>query len=232
MKKCASRGEIKWKVTMKMNNEDSDKAPILACSWKDSGVVYFLSTAHSANDMITVERQSGANRIEVNAPAMVEDYCKGMGGVDLADQYRSSYCVRQKSMRWYLCLFYWFLGASIANSFACVMHHESNVQPGSKTSHLTFRKHIIHSLIGFSISPSENSPTFTPKLKRPRLNDCESLPYACVSDASHLPIKQTRHRCQWCHLMKGEEHRTNYVCRECNVSLCIECFAPFHDYRD
>ena len=78
-----------------------------------------MSTAHRGGNVGVVERQSGPNTMHVDAAPMAEQYCQNMGGVDLAGQYRSSYCVRQKSKRWYLCLFYWILDAALVNAFIC-----------------------------------------------------------------------------------------------------------------
>ena len=51
-----------------MSDENTEKAPILACSWRDSGVVYFMSTtAHRGGNVGVVERQrSGPNTIHVD----------------------------------------------------------------------------------------------------------------------------------------------------------------------
>jgi hypothetical protein len=69
-----------------MNDELEDYAPILSYAWKDSGVVYLLSTSHQGGDTITVQQKSGASTIEVLAPLMAQKYCNGMKGVDLANQ--------------------------------------------------------------------------------------------------------------------------------------------------
>jgi 3-deoxy-D-manno-octulosonic-acid transferase len=44
MKKLTLKGTIKWRITIKMDNEDEEHAPILSYAWKNSGVVYFMST--------------------------------------------------------------------------------------------------------------------------------------------------------------------------------------------
>jgi hypothetical protein len=47
IKKKKPYGSLKWMMaTIRMNNETIDSAPILACSWWDSSVVYFMSTLH------------------------------------------------------------------------------------------------------------------------------------------------------------------------------------------
>jgi hypothetical protein len=44
MKKSTPRGTMKWRITTKMNDEDEKHAFILSYAWKDSGIVYFMST--------------------------------------------------------------------------------------------------------------------------------------------------------------------------------------------
>lgn len=84
MKKSASKGTMKWCVTTKLDNESEEHAPILLYAWKDSGVVYFISTCHQGGDSIMIKRQSGAVIADVPAPSMAQDYCNGMRGVDIA----------------------------------------------------------------------------------------------------------------------------------------------------
>ena len=232
MAESAPRGVINWRITTRMNNETVDHAPILACSWKDSSVVYFLSTSHRGGETTHVQRRSGASLHNVVAPAMTDTYCIGMRGVDIADQLRASYTVRQKSRRWYMTLFYWFLDSAIVNAFICSTFCNSEEEGLNVHKQLEFRESLILSLIGYTIStPVDMSITFPPSIRR-RLDTFESLPIVRVINASHLPVRKTRGRCQWCHLYQGKQSKSNYKCRDCNVNLCIDCFIPFHDFRN
>jgi hypothetical protein len=53
-----------------MDNEDEEHASIFSYAWKNSGVVYFMSTCHWEGDTIMVERQSGALVVKVPASAI------------------------------------------------------------------------------------------------------------------------------------------------------------------
>jgi hypothetical protein len=53
---------------MKLSNEHEKKAFVLACSWKNSGVVYFLSTSHQGGETKIVHRQSGISTINIVTP--------------------------------------------------------------------------------------------------------------------------------------------------------------------
>jgi len=162
---------------------------------------------------------------------MVETYCLGMRGVDIADQLRSSYPIRQKTKRWYMSMFYWCVESALINAFACSRFHEPNEDLTSGSTNLAFRSAVIYNLIGYALSVSADRAISAEQPIRTRLDTLDSLPTTRVINAFHLPVRKTKGRCQWCWLMKEEQHRTNYKCRECHVNLCIECFVPFHDFR-
>ena len=68
---------------------------------------------------VRVERRKGREKVNRPAPPMAREYGDKMGGVDLSDQYRSSYTVHQKSKRWYMALFYWVVDCALSNAFLC-----------------------------------------------------------------------------------------------------------------
>lgn len=47
----------------------------------------------------------------------ITNYTQFMGGVDLADQYCSTYCFMKKSLKWWRKLFFWELEICIINSY-------------------------------------------------------------------------------------------------------------------
>jgi hypothetical protein len=97
MKKSTLKGTMNWRVTTKMNDKFEDHAFILLYAWKDSGVVYLLSTSHQGGDTITMQRKSGASTIEVPAPLITQKYYNRMKGVDIANQLQFLYFIRQKN---------------------------------------------------------------------------------------------------------------------------------------
>lgn len=44
----------------------------------------------------------------------------------------------------------------------------------------------------------------------------------------HLPIERTFRRCSYCST-KEMEKRSQIICRKCEIALCLECFATFHE---
>jgi hypothetical protein len=68
-----------------MNNKSIDSTLILVCSWRNSSVVYFMSTLHRGDETTIIQCQSGALKINVQALIMAEQYCKFIRGVNIAD---------------------------------------------------------------------------------------------------------------------------------------------------
>jgi hypothetical protein len=64
---------------------------------------------HGGDETIIIQRQSETSKIDVQTLIMAEQYCKFMKNINIANQLRASYTTRQKTKRWYLCLFYWCL---------------------------------------------------------------------------------------------------------------------------
>jgi hypothetical protein len=76
MKKKKPHSSLKWMATTRINNETIDSAPILACSWWESGVVYFISTLHRGDETTIIQCQSRDSKIDVQTPIITEQYCK------------------------------------------------------------------------------------------------------------------------------------------------------------
>jgi hypothetical protein len=66
-----------------MNNETINSVLILAYSWWNKGVVYFMSTLHRSDETIIIQHQSRASKINVQAPIITEQYCKFMKSVHI-----------------------------------------------------------------------------------------------------------------------------------------------------
>ena len=75
----------------------------------------------------------GENTKLLPIPKIIDDYNQYMGGVDIADQLRSNYCVQQKSQRNCLPLFFLLLDTAIINSYRLYQkHHPNTLHPSSE----------------------------------------------------------------------------------------------------
>ena len=90
---------------------------LVASVWKDSKLVYVMSTnSDPATDATVQRKERDGTSISVSCPTNVVAYNKFMGGVDHADQLRNYYRVRYKTRKFY-CYIFWYIFDS-----AVVMH--------------------------------------------------------------------------------------------------------------
>jgi hypothetical protein len=109
---------------------------VLAILWIDNGPVHMLTTIHGIKDdkwkiptirrrpretssnAINVRRVFGeATQKEVPIPKAIDDYNHFMGGVDIADQYRSYYNCQLTASRTWMPLMFWLIDTAIVNSY-------------------------------------------------------------------------------------------------------------------
>ena len=129
------------------------------------------------------------------------------------------YSSSRKSRRWWMRLFYYFLDASIVNSY--IIHREISQKNKQKSlSPLMFRSILVDELIGSFCQRTVLSHTgIHPKKQSSRF------------EGPHMPTEiKNRHRCARCSI-KNIEKRSSVVCRKCDVGLCINCFTPFHESK-
>ncbi|CAK9832752.1 PiggyBac transposable element-derived protein 4 [Anthophora retusa] len=74
---------------------------ILAAKWKDKKDIYLLSIKHKKIEMIEVEKKRWKNNNTITKPNIVLEYNNGMSGVDLQDNYLSSFSFMRKYVKSY-----------------------------------------------------------------------------------------------------------------------------------
>lgn len=97
--------------------------------WHDNKAVHFATNYHG-NEITSVQRTMKAgSKLTTKCPPVVKDYNNFMGGVDLADRYRSLYNVDRKSNKWWLRLFWGLLDITFVNAYViyCEMFGETDV---------------------------------------------------------------------------------------------------------
>lgn len=222
---------------LKAAESDSVGTTFLTVSkWKDRGKksVVVASTIHTVSDMSTVKRMTKEGvRVTVNCPKSIDDYNQHMGGVDLFDQLHSCYNVAWKSRRWWLKLFYYFVDATIVNSYILYKSDFAQRHPHNKPkSHLIFRSILANQLIGnFSFRKKTGTWLVVGKNKMKKVDGravgVENT-IRLINVGDHLPTHTTSRRCARCSTGKKPK-RSNVECTKCKVALCIPCFSLFHN---
>ncbi|KAJ8889727.1 hypothetical protein PR048_009228 [Dryococelus australis] len=81
--------------------------------------------------------------IRIPRPAVVSQYNKFMGGVDLADMLIELYHISMKSKRGYMRIFHWKLNVAVINSWLLYCRHHAELKtPGKNMSLLQFQAKI------------------------------------------------------------------------------------------
>jgi hypothetical protein len=219
----------------------SEARGVLCLAWQDNNIVLVLSTIHSPYLYTLVERKkpsatstnaaiartpfgSGAEsagiwKKHLDIPVAINDYNHYMGGVDIANQYRSSYEIHLRAMRTWFPLFFFFLDAAIVNAYR-IQYIAKEQQGQAKPSQLEFREKLYQELFQ---SASQAA--------RPRPNQQTEARF-------HQRISLGRRfACAWCQFKRekgkrGQQApRGTYGCRECGgIPLCLKgrCWDEFH----
>lgn len=106
--KTMVRGDYDYRVS---------NTKIRAFKWRDNKIVHFASNFHSTEEVSVKRTQKDGTRLDVKCPSIVADYNKHMGGVDRADQLRSTYGIIRRSRKWWHRLFWGFLDIAFVNAF-------------------------------------------------------------------------------------------------------------------
>jgi len=92
----------------------SKDGKMMAVCWKDSALVYNLSTCHEGvpnkrKDIVErkIRSSSGWNRSQLSCPPSIVEFNKYMGGVDRHDHLRSNYTLQRSTSKWWP-YFLWF----------------------------------------------------------------------------------------------------------------------------
>lgn len=119
----------------------------MALAWLDKRPVLMLSTYHDASIVTTERRAKNGDRVAVPKPVVIIDCTSHMGAVDRADYLCISYGFARKSIKWWRKMFFWLLEVSAVNSY--ILHNLNQATMNERpTTHLKFRKQLIHLLVG------------------------------------------------------------------------------------
>lgn len=215
-----------FKKNTKMNQGESQfwqSGNFVATIWQDKRAVRFLSTCCKPEEDGTVTRRRySSGSVQLPCPAVVKIYTKHMGGVDRSDRMVRTYSVSRQSKKWWYRLFYYLLDTALANSW--ILYNSSRNH--GELSELEYLKQLALALIG--TVPKHDKVQPQPKKKKGQL----VVPLRFTA-GNHWPknVKKQR-QCQHCARSGSNGPRSRYICKACNVHLCINsCFERYHTRR-
>ena len=212
---------------------------IIVIRWLDNSAVQLISNYMSHVDGPDAKRWSKKEKkyIQIKRPLIVHEYNIHMGGVDLCDMLLALYRICQRSVKYYMHIFYYCLGISVANGW--LLHRRHSEQKGINRKHhltlLKFKAQVANSLLhsGKSSGVKRGRPSLQEDdLKRGKRGRQPSVPTPSADvrkdGVGHLPhFADKQQRCNHC--------KTGYSsiqCSKCKVHLCMvkkrNCFSDFH----
>ncbi|CAG4963420.1 unnamed protein product [Parnassius apollo] len=219
-----AKGEYKWRVNQN----------VAFFVWKDTKLVYVLSTAYHPRQKTCRRTQKDGSKSNVSCPIGILEYTKRMGGVDRFDQKRGTYSISRRSKRWWMRIFYFLVDSAITNAY--IIYTQNDRVHNPMTS-LHFRTVLARNLIdNFSsrkrtVAQSPNFVTKKPKGPTSRQKAIHGIPDELrLNDVgSHMPMELPKYRrCRACS-SKNLNKTSKIQCTKCQVPLCIvPCFAQFH----
>lgn len=196
------------------------KGQLLAIKWKDKRDVFMLSTMDKAAMVETEAGRGGHQKIK---PAAVRRYNANKAGVDRHDQMASYYPLHRKTVKWWKKMFFSLFMMGVIN-----VHKYMNFKNGQSTRLETFIKELAKELAAVNNESMPRPPTAANEPIRHKSGD-------------HFPIRippterkqRPTQRCIKCGSKRdanGKRIRkeSSWMCRECDVPLCVECFYSYH----
>ncbi|XP_047141142.1 piggyBac transposable element-derived protein 3-like [Hydra vulgaris] len=118
--------------------------------WYDNNIVQLISNYVGNEPGTPANRWSKKDKkfVTIDQPKIVEIYNAHMGGVDLCDMLLETYSVRQRTVKYYMHIFYYCICISVNNSCLLYCRHmnQQHVPTKNQLSLLQFRTQIGDSL--------------------------------------------------------------------------------------
>ena len=205
--------------------------------WLDNNTVFLASTYAGITPKDTSRRWNvkDKSRVEVSRPAIVYEYNRHMGGIDLADMLVEMCRTHLQTRKWYIRILWWLIDTAVCNSW---LLFRSDVKA------LTLRRDEPMILRAFRSEVSAGlyaSVRVMPQLKRGRpSSDVEVSPSSIRSHnrirpaisaqadgLDHWPKKTDKQS----HCKECKSGYTTYECRKCDLPLWLiaksNCFKAF-----
>ncbi|XP_054259936.1 piggyBac transposable element-derived protein 4-like [Macrosteles quadrilineatus] len=190
---------------------------VMVMKWHDKRIVTLISTFHSHE----MEQRLSKNGRQEMKPALVYEYNKQMGGVDMRDQMLHAYQLeRKRGLKWYVKIFKRLLNISVLNSFII---WKSNTQ---KIDHISFRLDLIKMLFE-THGPEVPRPVFGRPSIEPRPARLTERHFIYLIPPTGSKVNAQK-RCCVC-AKRGVRRDSRYWCPKCEAGLCLgACFEDYH----
>ena len=197
---------------------------LLLSVWKDKKPVTVLSTVHKVKQVRVIrrKRKQDTERVKkhteaINIPMAIAEYNLKARGVDIFDQYASYQAFSHRSVKWYFRIIVFLLETACINSWVLYKNQQLSLKAEKVFDYAKYKR-----MLGKSFAHKQISKQIplTPikTLKRPPINDFTQLWGQC-----HLGKVTKKKLCFSC-----KNHKTRYICEECDIALCLIPCYDFH----
>jgi hypothetical protein len=215
-------GDVKWRM-----GKMQDGGSVTAAQWFDSGPCCVLSTRHPPEQKDVLRHKPGQKeRVPVPSLLCYDEYNKHMGAVDLADHKRAMLTCRQRTHKWWLCVFYWILDSAVIN--ANVVRNLKKDELGIKGfGGREFVEELVDGLRHEALCEEEDAAAAVRAGKKMKGNFDRLV-------GRHFPANfgGKGKRCVVCaEYFAGDaagNKKTPYGCKQCGEHMHIECFEAWH----
>ncbi|KAL0147001.1 hypothetical protein M9458_057525 [Cirrhinus mrigala] len=199
---------------------------ITVTRWLDRSIIHIASTCagKSPEDLAKRWSKKESEVIQIARPFAVSFYNSHMGGVDLVDQCLATYAHRRRNKRCYMRIFFHFLDIVCVNAWRLFQMKNSQA---NACDLLQFKASIAQALIstGSMEKRSRGRPSLTQTPKR--RNQVNTPPVVWYGIGKHWPRSAFIKNAMRCRFEMCQK-KTRYICIQCQVALCPDCFEGFH----
>lgn len=237
MLKCPlkSEKELKKEGRGAVDFQQSDNG-IIVVRWYDNKEVNVASNAYGVEPVSQVRRwdKKAKQYVNINRPAVVGVYNKGMGGVDACDQKMAFYRIDTKTIKWYKRIAYHFTDVALVNAYIL-----RKARTGQQDLPLYRFKLDVALALMFAENFGEPMSAAAVLLRRQGqklaengdpVGDGEPTDAVRLDGLNHWPnnVACEQRRCK----LPGCKKKSVVWCTKCRVYLCVKkeqnCFVLFH----
>lgn len=169
---------------------------------------------------------------DVPRPAVVEEYNRNIGGVDMSDRMLSLYTTTQRTKKWTVRTMIFIADLAAVNSW--LQYKEDSALLGVPKKDilglLEFKMSLAHYLLSKDRSGAESDDEPPRKLLKAKVVPLPPEPKR-MAKANHMPELVNQGFSSRCR-NPGCSERTKFRCTTCNIFLCVttmrNCYKQFH----